>query len=98
MTEQASAQVKSAILLAGMQTQGVTSVTELSKSRDHTELLLPAFGVDVKVNGLTASVEGPAHMRAHGMSVPGDPSSAAFVAVAARAFPWFRCHSRAGRA
>lgn len=83
MTEQASAQVKSAILLAGMQAQGTTSVTEPSKSRDHTELLLPAFGVDVEVNGLMASVEGPARMHAHDMSVPGDPSSAAFVAVAA---------------
>lgn len=83
VTQQASAQVKSAILLAGMQARGRTSVTEPSKSRDHTELLLPAFGVDVEVNGLTASVEGPAHMHAHDMSVPGDPSSAAFVAVAA---------------
>ena len=75
MTEQASAQVKSAILLAGMQAQGTTSVTEPSKSRDHTELLLPAFGVDVEVNGLMASVEGPARMHAHDMSVPGDPLS-----------------------
>ena len=87
MTEQASAQVKSAILLAGMRAQGMTSVTEPSKSRDHTELLLPAFGVDVEVNGLTTSVKGPVHMHAHDMSVPGDPSSAAFVAVAAALCP-----------
>ncbi|MEI3377788.1 MAG: 3-phosphoshikimate 1-carboxyvinyltransferase [Coriobacteriales bacterium] len=86
-TRQASAQVKSAVLLAGMQAQGVTSVTEPSKSRDHTELLLPAFGVAVEVDGLTARVEGPASLRAHDMSVPGDPSSAAFIAVAAALCP-----------
>ena len=79
----ASAQVKSAVLLAGLQAQGTTSVTEPAKSRDHTELLLSAFGVDVSVDGLTASVTGPAQLVAHDMSVPADPSSAAFVAVAA---------------
>lgn len=79
----ASAQVKSAVLLAGLQAQGTTSVTEPAKSRDHTELLLPAFGVPVAVDGLTMSVEGPAQLSAHDMSAPGDPSSAAFVAVAA---------------
>lgn len=82
-TEQASAQVKSAILLAGLQARGTTTVTEPAHSRDHTELLLPAFGVPVAVNGLSASVEGPARLHAHDMSVPGDPSSAAFIAVAA---------------
>lgn len=80
--EQASAQVKSAVLLAGMKASGITSVTEPSKSRDHTELLLPAFGVDVAIDGLTSRVEGPAHLHAHDMVIPGDPSSAAFVAVA----------------
>lgn len=84
---QASAQVKSAILLAGMQAHGLTSVTEPEKSRDHTELLLPAFGVDVRVEGLTSSVEGPAILHAHDMSVPADPSSAAFVMVAATLVP-----------
>ena len=83
VTEQASAQVKSAILLAGMRASGTTSVTEPAKSRDHTELLLPAFGVDVDVDGLTAFIEGPVLMHAHDMTVPADPSSAAFVAVAA---------------
>ena len=87
MTKQASAQVKSAILLAGMRAHGITSVTEPSKSRDHTELLLPAFGVAVQVDGLTACVEGPACMHAHDMPIPGDPSSAAFVAVAAALCP-----------
>lgn len=87
VSEQASAQVKSAVLLAGMQAQGTTCVTEPSKSRDHTERLLPAFGVDVTVDGLTACVEGPASLHAHDMSIPGDPSSAAFIAVAATLCP-----------
>lgn len=82
-TQQASAQVKSAILLAGMQAVGRTCVTEPFRSRDHTELLLPAFGVDVHVDGLTSCVDGPASLHAHDMSVPADPSSATFVAVAA---------------
>lgn len=86
-TEQPSAQVKSAILLAGMQVEGTTTVIEPFKSRDHTELLLPAFGVDVVVDGLRSSVEGPARMHAHDMSVPADPSSASFVAVAAALIP-----------
>lgn len=85
--DQASAQVKSAILLAGMQADGVTSITEPNKSRDHTELLLPAFGVPVEVEGLTARVKGPASMHAHDMRIPSDPSSASFVAVAATLAP-----------
>ncbi|MGN0960158.1 MAG: 3-phosphoshikimate 1-carboxyvinyltransferase, partial [Coriobacteriales bacterium] len=79
----ASAQVKSAVLLAGLQAGGTTSVTEPAKSRDHTERLLPAFGVPVEVDGLTVSVTGPARLHAHDMSAPGDPSSAAFLAVIA---------------
>ncbi len=79
----ASAQVKSAVLLAGLCAQGATSVCEPAKSRDHTELLLPAFGAQVDVEGLTASITGPQSLHAHDMSVPADPSSAAFVAVAA---------------
>ncbi|MGI6032633.1 MAG: 3-phosphoshikimate 1-carboxyvinyltransferase [Coriobacteriales bacterium] len=86
-TEQASAQVKSAVLLAGLTAQGTTSVTEPAKSRDHTERLLPAFGVPVEVEGNTASLEGPARLHAHDMSIPADPSSAAFVAVAASLIP-----------
>lgn len=79
----ASAQVKGAILLAGLCSKGVTSVTEPAKSRDHTERLLPAFGVPVDVDGLTVSIEGPAALSPHDMSAPGDPSSAAFIAVEA---------------
>lgn len=85
--DQASAQVKSAVLLAGMQADGITSITEPNKSRDHTELLLPAFGVPVQIEGLTARVAGPASMHAHDMRIPSDPSSASFVAVAATLAP-----------
>lgn len=82
-TQQASAQVKSALLLAGLFAKGTTSVTEPHKSRDHTELMLPAFGVPVTVDGLTACVTGPAKLSSCDVSVPSDPSSAAFIAVAA---------------
>ena len=82
-TKQASAQVKSAVLLAGLFAPGVTSVTEPKASRNHTELMLPAYGASVDVEGLTSSVKGPAQLVAHDIRVPGDPSSAAFVAVAA---------------
>lgn len=81
----ASAQVKSAVLLAGLRAQGRTSVTEPTLSRDHTERLLPAFGVDVLVahDACRASVEGPAVLSATDVTVPADPSSAAFPVIAA---------------
>ncbi len=82
-TKQASAQVKSAILLAGLAADGTTQVTEPFQSRDHTELLLGAYGVDIKVDGLNSSVSGPVRLRSCDVSVPADPSSAAFIAVAA---------------
>ncbi len=82
-TKQASAQVKSAVLLAGLFAQGTTSVTEPKASRNHTELMLPAYGARVETSGLTSCVEGPARLTAHDIRVPGDPSSAAFIAVAA---------------
>ncbi len=86
----ASAQVKSAILLAGLRADGVTSVTESSASRDHTERMLPLFGVDVQRNGLTASVRGGQALSATDLSVPGDPSSAAFPLAAALLIPGSR--------
>ncbi len=86
-TKVASAQVKSAILLAGLAAKGKTIVEEPAKSRDHTERLLPAFGVPVERTGLEASLEGPARLHAHDLSIPGDPSSAAFPAVAAALVP-----------
>ena len=87
----ASAQVKSAILLAGLGTDGVTSVTEPTLSRDHTENMLKAFGAQVTVKridqGQKVSVTGPVTLKATNITVPGDPSSAAFLIVAALITP-----------
>jgi 3-phosphoshikimate 1-carboxyvinyltransferase len=82
----ASAQVKTAVLLAGLRAQGGVRVREPAPSRDHTERLLPAFGVRVKVDpeAHAASVCGPIVPAAADVSVPGDPSSAAFLVVAAQ--------------
>ncbi|MDP2942794.1 MAG: 3-phosphoshikimate 1-carboxyvinyltransferase, partial [Candidatus Omnitrophota bacterium] len=79
----ASAQVKSAILLAGLYADGTTSVTEPSKSRDHTERMLQAFGAKVSVNGLKVSIEGGARLNPQEITIPGDISSAAFFMVGA---------------
>jgi len=85
----ASAQVKSAVLLAGLRAHGRTVVREPARSRDHTERLLPAFGVEVGIAEETRScwVDGPEVLSAAGVAVPGDPSSAAFIAVAAALVP-----------
>lgn len=83
----ASAQVKSCILLAGLQSEGVTSVTEPYLSRDHTERMLEAFGVEVIREGLTTSVSGGQSLKAQHIVVPGDISSAAFFLVAAAIMP-----------
>jgi 3-phosphoshikimate 1-carboxyvinyltransferase len=85
--EVASAQVKSAILLAGLQAEGRTTVIEPAATRDHTERLLPCFGVPVRRDGLAAAVEGPSVVRPFDMDIPGDPSSAAFFVVAALVVP-----------
>jgi 3-phosphoshikimate 1-carboxyvinyltransferase len=84
----ASAQVKSALLLAGLQASGVTRVAEPAPSRDHTERLLPSFGVRVGgEGGRSAAVEGPAALHGCRVSVPGDLSSALFLVVAATLVP-----------
>ncbi len=83
----ASAQVKSAILLAGLQAKGVTSVTEPHLSRDHTERMLQAFGVNVIRDGLTVSVEGGQALKGRAIQVPGDISSAAFLIAAVMMVP-----------
>ncbi|MBF0358458.1 MAG: 3-phosphoshikimate 1-carboxyvinyltransferase [Magnetococcales bacterium] len=83
----ASAQVKTAILLAGLNTAGETSVTEPALSRDHTERMLLAFGADVRRNGLTVTVDGWPEMVGQKIVVPGDISSAAFPMVAALLVP-----------
>ncbi|MGD9807578.1 MAG: 3-phosphoshikimate 1-carboxyvinyltransferase [Deferribacterales bacterium] len=73
-----SAQVKSAVLLAGVQTEGVTTYTEKAVTRNHTEIMLSALGAKVSVDGLKISVEGAADLRSMDIVVPGDFSSAAF--------------------
>ncbi|RZU98818.1 3-phosphoshikimate 1-carboxyvinyltransferase [Spiribacter vilamensis] len=79
----ASAQVKSALLIAGLYAEGRTRVTEPAVSRDHTERMLRAFGADVVVDGPHVSVSGDAPMRGGSVVVPGDISSAAFFLVGA---------------
>lgn len=83
----ASAQVKSAILLAGLFAEGVTSVIQPAVSRDHTERMLKAFGADVSVDGLKVSIIGGAKLHAQHVKVPGDFSSAAFFMALAAAIP-----------
>ena len=83
----ASAQVKSAVLLAGMFAKGRTSVTEPSQSRDHTERMLEYFLVRPKKNNLTVSLHGGQTPESRDFQVPGDISSAAFWLVAAAAQP-----------
>jgi len=82
-TPVASAQVKSALLLAGLYADGVTEVVEPLKSRDHTERMLPALGADVEVSGLSVRVRGGRELRGAEFHVPGDFSSAAFFMAAA---------------
>jgi 3-phosphoshikimate 1-carboxyvinyltransferase len=82
-----SAQVKSAVILAGLHTEGVTSVTEPAQTRDHTERALAAFGFEVTVDGLMVSVAGGQRGRGQSLPVPGDFSSAAFWMVAAASLP-----------
>jgi 3-phosphoshikimate 1-carboxyvinyltransferase len=85
----ASAQVKSAVLLAGLFAEGVTSVTEPARTRDHTELALEEFGVTLQKNGRTVSVQGlggsngAGKLHARSLDIPGDLSSAVFFIAAA---------------
>lgn len=79
----ASAQVKSALLLAGLRAHGTTSVTEPGRSRDHTERMLTAAGVEVRIDGPTVSVDGGQLVSAVDWEVPGDISSAMYLIVAA---------------
>ncbi|MEW6366206.1 MAG: 3-phosphoshikimate 1-carboxyvinyltransferase [Acidobacteriota bacterium] len=83
----ASAQVKSCVLLAGLHADGETSIEEPWVSRNHTELMLPLFGVVVRADGPSSCVSGPARLRATTIDVAGDPSSAAFFLVAACVLP-----------
>lgn len=78
----ASAQVKSAILLAGLYADGETSVTEPYVSRNHTELMFESFGVNIQCKGTTVTVQPASHLEAQKIIVPGDISSAAYFIVA----------------
>jgi 3-phosphoshikimate 1-carboxyvinyltransferase len=87
-----SAQVKSAVLLAGLHAAGGAEVIEREATRDHTERMLRAFGIDVVsepdgTGGARISVSGGERLRAARVAVPGDPSSAAFPLVAALLVP-----------
>ena len=82
-----SAQVKSAVLLAGLQTTGTTRVVEPLPTRDHTERALQAFGVEISVDGRAITLRGGQRVTARTLEVPGDISSAAFWMVAAAALP-----------
>lgn len=87
----ASAQVKSAVLLAGLNTPGTTTVIEPVPTRDHTERMLRGFGAALTVEEADGErvirIHGPAELRPCDIAVPGDPSSAAFFAVAASVVP-----------
>jgi 3-phosphoshikimate 1-carboxyvinyltransferase len=85
----ASAQVKSAVLLAGVRAEGRTMVVEPAPSRDHTERMLPAFGVGVGRDCGEGCVwiDGPETLHCTDVEVPGDPSSAAFLVAAACMVP-----------
>lgn len=82
-----SAQVKSCILLAGLQTAGTTIVREAVRTRDHSELALRAFGANVTRSADSVSISGPQKLHAIDAAVPGDISSAAFFLCAAMLFP-----------
>ncbi len=83
----ASAQVKSAVLLAAIQAEGLTDVEEPTATRDHTERMLPMFGTIVEREGRLVRVHGPARLHGAEISVPGDASAAAFLLAAAALVP-----------
>ncbi|MEO1038914.1 MAG: 3-phosphoshikimate 1-carboxyvinyltransferase [Pseudomonadota bacterium] len=87
----ASAQVKSAVLLAGLGADGETCVIEPRATRGHTETMAPLFGAELSVErdgtGLIARIKGPARLHGADISAPGDPSSAAFAVIAALICP-----------
>jgi len=83
----ASAQVKSALLLAGLYAKDETNITEPAPTRDHTERMLQGFGYEVARDGATASVCGGGRLKARHIDIPSDISSAAFFLVAASIVP-----------
>ncbi len=83
----ASAQVKSCVLLAGLHAEGATEVVEPSPSRDHTERLLRLAGADVDTSAGVITLSGRPELALDSVSIPGDPSSAAFLVAAAALIP-----------
>ncbi|HEK9991275.1 TPA: 3-phosphoshikimate 1-carboxyvinyltransferase [Streptococcus equi subsp. zooepidemicus] len=83
----ASAQVKSAILLAALQTQGETVILEKELTRNHTEEMIEQFGGKLSVAGKQISIKGPQHLQGQTLHIPGDLSSAAFWLAAALIVP-----------
>ncbi len=91
----ASAQIKSALLLAGLSATGLTRVVEPAPTRDHTERMLSAMGADITCDGLSVTLEGPARsLRPMDVPVPGDISAAAFWLVAGGLHPRGRVRLR----
>ncbi|UCH81081.1 MAG: 3-phosphoshikimate 1-carboxyvinyltransferase [Nitrospiraceae bacterium] len=83
----ASAQVKSAILFAGLYCEGCTTVIEPGKSRDHTERMLTSCGADINIDGLEVSIQGGKGLAPFDITIPGDLSSAAFFIAAGLIVP-----------
>lgn len=81
----ASAQIKSALLLAGLAVDGITTVAEPTQTRDHTERMLPEFGAKLTRNGNRISIQGGQELHSCNLFVPGDISSAAYLIAAAAA-------------
>jgi 3-phosphoshikimate 1-carboxyvinyltransferase len=84
----ASAQIKSAVLLAGLAADGVTTVEEPATTRDHTERMLPQFGAPLTQNGKVHSIQGGLPLHSCNLFIPGDISSAAFFIAAAAVLPY----------
>jgi 3-phosphoshikimate 1-carboxyvinyltransferase len=87
-----SAQVKSALLIAGLSASGATTVVDRVPTRDHTEIMLAAMGADITRDGNTVTVRGGVPLEGVHVTVPGDFSSAAFFLVAAILIPGSRVH------
>jgi 3-phosphoshikimate 1-carboxyvinyltransferase len=83
----ASAQVKSAVLLAGLFADGVTTVVEKNQARDHTERMLDYFGARIKLRGLSTQIQGKNEFDGAEIDIPGDLSSASFFMVAGLLVP-----------
>jgi 3-phosphoshikimate 1-carboxyvinyltransferase len=86
-TEVPSAQIKSAVLLAGLLASGTTTLTETARTRDHTEQAIAAFGGSLRQEGLTVALEGGQRLAGQRLTIPGDFSSAAFWMAGAAALP-----------